>query len=169
MTTITAPPRDDLYRAVPNQQDRGIEVRAKEDALPSDDALPTLRGHFAVFDEWTEIDSFFEGRFLERIAPGAFKKTFQENQKNIRVLFQHGTDPQIGDKVLGAPDVLKEDRTGAYYEVPLLDTSYNRDILPGLEQGLYGASFRFRVIRESSSTTPSQARPTLRVCPSARS
>jgi hypothetical protein len=52
---------------------------------------PTLFGHFAVFNEWTEIDSMFEGHFLERIAPGAFKKTFREQQQ--KVLFQHGQDP----------------------------------------------------------------------------
>jgi hypothetical protein len=32
--------------------------------------------------------------------------------------------------------------------VPLLDTSYNNDLLPGLRAGLYGSSFRFSVIKE---------------------
>src|SRR5207248_5458422 len=61
----------------------------------------TLVGHFAVFNQWTEISSAFEGHFLERIAPRAFNKTFKENRANMRVLFQHGKDPQVGDKPLG--------------------------------------------------------------------
>jgi HK97 family phage prohead protease len=82
---------------------------------------------------------------MERIAPGAFKKTFREQPRPMRVLFQHGMDPQVGDKPLGPIRDLREDETGAYYEVPLLDASYVRDqVLPGLRAGLYGASFRFR-------------------------
>lgn len=119
--------------------------------------MPTMVGHFAVFNRWTKIDSIFEGTFMERIAPGAFKKTFRENGDQIRALFQHGFDPQVGDKVMGKPQVLREDETGAWYEVPLYDTSYNRDIVPGLEDGAYGASFRFRVMKESMDQTPERS------------
>jgi len=119
--------------------------------------MPVLEGHFAVFDRWTEIDSFWEGRFLESIAPGAFAKTFKENRAGIKVLFQHGRDASIGNKPLGPVDVLEEDDTGARYEVPLLDTSYNRDLLPGLEAKLYGASFRFRVVKEALNQKPERS------------
>jgi hypothetical protein len=34
------------------------------------------------------------------------------------------------------------------YEVPLLDTSYNRDLAPGLRAGAYGSSFRFNVLAD---------------------
>ncbi|MCR4339221.1 MAG: HK97 family phage prohead protease [Gemmatimonadaceae bacterium] len=115
----------------------------------------TMFGHFAVFDEWTEIDSWFEGNFLERIAPGAFKKTFRENRAEMKSLFQHGMDPQIGDKPLGPIADLREDDTGGYYEVELLDAPYVRDdILPGLRADLYGASFRFQMIREEFDQKP---------------
>jgi Caudovirus prohead serine protease len=45
--------------------------------------------------------------------------------------------------------------------VPLLDTAYNRELIPGLEQGLYGASFRFKVTREQfdNQPEPSDANP----------
>jgi phage head maturation protease len=46
---------------------------------------------------------------------------------------------------LGVPSRLEEDAHGAAYEVPLFDTSYNRDLLPALQAGAYGASFRFKV------------------------
>lgn len=128
----------------------GVELREASE----DGGMPTLHGHFAVFNRWTEIDSFWEGRFLERLTPGAFKKTMKENRQQIKVLFQHGLDPQIGDKPLGSIESLSEDDTGAAYEVSLLDTAYNRDLIPGLEAGLYGASFRFEVMREEINDKP---------------
>jgi HK97 family phage prohead protease len=144
----TTPPRDNLYRAVMP----GPELR---DDTPG--GMPTLTGHFAVFNEWTEVDSVFEGRFMERIAPGAFQKTMEEGRNGMKVLFQHGRDPQIGDKPLGPIRSLTEDKTGARYEVPLLDTSYNRDLLPGLKAGLYGASFRFKVLRDEFDDDPKRS------------
>lgn len=140
------PPRDNLCRA----SFPGFELRAND----TGGDMPTLTGHFAVFNRWTEINSIFEGRFLERIAPGAFRKTFQEGRNSMKVLFQHGHDPQIGDKPLGPIRDLEEDSVGARYEVDLLDTSYVRDLIPGLEAGLYGASFRFGVVREEFVNDP---------------
>jgi HK97 family phage prohead protease len=110
-------------------------------------ANETLVGHFAVFDSWTEINSSFEGRFLERIAPGAFDKTFKENRANMRVLFNHGKDPTVGEMPLGTIQELRAEDRGAYYEVGLVDGIPSM-LMSGLRKGLYGASFRFRVIQE---------------------
>jgi hypothetical protein len=41
--------------------------------------------------------------------------------------------------------------------VPLLDTSYNRDLIPGLQAGLYGASFRFAVMQEEFDSKPKRS------------
>lgn len=154
MTTPTERPRD-LYRAI----DRGVgavELRA-------DDAggMPTLALRWAVFDEWTQINSMWEGEFLERIDKRAFSKTIKDDRAGMRVLFQHGRDPQVGDKPLGPIAELKAAGDGAHAEVPLLDTSYNRDLLPGLEAGLYGSSFRFEVRAEKwvDKPDPSEANP----------
>src|SRR6266566_7998955 len=132
------------FRALPH----GYELRT------DDGEMPTLIGSLAVFDEWTEINSKAEGHFLERIAPGAFDKTISENRDKMRVLFQHGSDPQIGDKPLGPISSLQAGERTVDYEVPLLDTSYNRELLPGLEAGLYGSSFRFEVLREQRDRKP---------------
>jgi HK97 family phage prohead protease len=131
----------------------GMAVRDEEEDR-ADGTMGTLHGHFAVFDRWTEIDSFFEGRFLESIAPGAFNRTFNNNRAGMRCLFQHGRDPAIGMKPLGPIRELEEDDVGARYEVGLLDTPYNRDLMPGLKASLYGASFRFQVIAEEVRTKP---------------
>ena len=110
-------------------------------------ATQTLVGHFAVFDQWTEINSRFEGQFLERIAPGAFDKTFAENRRNMRVLFQHGRDANVGEQPLGSIEELRSEPQGAYYEVSLF-RGVPQLILDGLEAGVYGASFRFRAMKE---------------------
>lgn len=148
MSDVKRPPRDGLFRA----WQESPQLRADED-----DESPVLYGHFARFNEWTKIDSAFEGTFMERIAPGAFKKTFEENRDNIRVLFQHGRDPQVGDKPLGALRELREDEQGAYYEAELFDTSYNRDLEPGLRAGAYGASFAFSVVSEDFDREPDKS------------
>lgn len=129
--------------------ERGAALRSSEGGPP------TLFGHFAVFDSWTEIDSLYEGHFLERIRPGSFERTLREDRPNV--LFQHGRDPQIGDKPLGVPEVLREDVLGAFYEVPMLDTAYNAEIVPGLRAGAYGASFRFTVEAESRVERPERS------------
>lgn len=147
---MTPPPRDNLIRAL---APGGVEVRTGTDG-----EAPRIFGHFAVFNEWTEINSWFEGRFLEQIAPGAFKKTISENRDQIRVLLEHGQDPQVGNKPLGQIETLREDDTGAYYEASLVDTSYVRDLIPALEQGLYGASFRFQVMKEEFESKPKQSK-----------
>lgn len=155
--TILDAPRDDLFRGIAEQP----ELRA-DDQADGDGSL--MHGHFAVFNRWTEIDSWFEGRFMESLALGAFKKTMKEQRDSIRVQFDHGYDAFVGDSPLGPIDDLREDETGAYYEVPLLDTDYNRDrVLPmlqgrlisGEQRGsLLGASFRFRVVRDAWEREP---------------
>jgi HK97 family phage prohead protease len=123
----------------------------------AEDSPPTLVVRFSVFNTWTEIDSVFEGHFLERVAPGAFLRSMREDRGRIRMLFQHGRDPQVGDKPLGPIVVLREDEIGGLAEAPLLDTSYNADLLPGLNAGVYGSSFRFRVTSEDVVERPARS------------
>jgi HK97 family phage prohead protease len=134
-------PKDNLIRAV-----------FRQDAIESDGR--TLYGHFAVFNSPTEINDAYEGRFIEQIAPGAFARTLKERAGQIKVLFNHGQDPSIGNKPLGTIRSVSEDRTGVAYDVQLFDdTSYVKDLLPGLRAGAYGASFRFGVVAESWETS----------------
>lgn len=55
-----------------------------------------LSGYFARFDEWAEINSKFEGHFLERVAPGRFARTIAEDRAKIRLLLEHGASPLTG-------------------------------------------------------------------------
>lgn len=152
---------DNLFRGLLGPG--ALELRADDDAP----AGAVMAGHFTVFDEMTEIDSWFEGRFMEQIARGAFKKTFAENIDNVRVQYDHGYDTYVGSAPLGPIRMVREEKAGAYYEVPLLDTDYNRDrILPLLEGrtmdgekhgSLLGASFRFRVVKEEWDEEPERS------------
>lgn len=117
-------------------------------------AMPTMEVRFSTFDTWYEIDSWWEGEFLERTTKGAFAQTISEDRDSIKVLYDHGFDYQIGNKVLGPIDDLREDDDSPVGVVPLFDTMYNRELLPGLEAGVYGSSFRFRVTGETWDDEP---------------
>jgi HK97 family phage prohead protease len=146
----SSPPRESLIRAAYP----AVEFRDATDDELAAGHLGLLRVLFSPVNEWTEINSMWEGQFMERFAPGAWKKTISDQRDRIRSLFQHGMDPQVGDKPLGPITKLEETDRGGYGEVPLLDTSYNRDLLPGLKAGLYGASHRFSVLREDIVDKP---------------
>ncbi|MER6892017.1 HK97 family phage prohead protease [Streptomyces halstedii] len=123
-------------------------------AAEAADEMPTLTVAFSRFDTWYEIDSLWEGRFLERTVQGSFKRTIKNNGGQVKVMFNHGRDMSIGAKVLGVPEVLEERPDSPHMEVPLLDTSYNRDLVPGLRAGAYGSSFMFEVVGESWNYEP---------------
>jgi HK97 family phage prohead protease len=144
-------PRDDLIRMNP----AGV-------TLGDDDGTRTLFGYAAVFNEWTEIHGW-EGHFRERIMPGAFAKTIQERGDRVKILYDHGMDPTLGNKPLGKIRELREDDRGLYYEVALLDTDYNRNFLiPAVEADTLGASFRFRVTKDDWDDEPDMPERTIR-------
>lgn len=144
--------------------------RAAAEAEPQDGGQPEPRAggagevmvlRFSAFNTWYEINSWYEGRYLERVLPGAFTKTIQERGDRVKVFFNHGYDFQIDEKILGVPELLEERSDGVWAEVPMLDTSYNRDLIPGLRAGGYGSSFMFNVVDElwNHEPEPSDANP----------
>ena len=115
---------------------------------------PVLHGHFSRWNSWARIQSRAEGDFFEQVAPGAFTETFANNRAGIRCLFQHGRDQATGEKPLGPIEELREDDLGGFYAVPLLNVDYVNRLIPGLQAGLYGASFRFSVDRQRVNHRP---------------
>jgi len=127
----------------------------------ADPGLGLMEVRFSTFNTWYRIDSFWEGSFLERTVTGAFKRTIAAHNKarnadahQITTLFNHGHDFHIGDKVLGAIESLTEEPDSPMSLVRLFDTSYNRDLLPGLKAGVYGSSFMFRVVKDEWNNEP---------------
>lgn len=140
-------------------------LRAKGDLKAGDvleasdagDGLGMLEVKFSTFNTWYRIDSFWEGTFLERTVPGAFKKTLAERGAQNKILFNHGMDFNIGDKALAIPEEYGERKDSPFLAGQLFDTSYNRDLLPGLRAGAYGSSFMFEVIGESWDNEPERS------------
>jgi HK97 family phage prohead protease len=144
-------PTDNLLRAWVDPE--AIEFRAAADGEAGD----VMTGHFAVFNRWTKIDSWYEGKFMERLAPGSFADTLASSRA-VKVLYDHGADPMIGNKPLGTPRSVSEDRKGVKYEVDLFDASYVNDLKPALRAGQLGASFRFRVTDEEWNQQPKRSK-----------
>ncbi len=98
------------------------------------------RGYAYVFNSLSQN----LGGFVEQVAPGAGKKSLQE--QDVRALFNH--DPNLLLGRMGAGTLrMEEDNTGGAYEIDLPDTSTGRDVAALLERGdVVGSSFGFRVV-----------------------
>lgn len=142
-----------------------VDLRAADDDAQAErEGLGLMDVRFSPFNTWYRIDSWWEGSFMERTVPGAFKRTFTAHRQaknvdahNIKTMFNHGQDLTIGQKLLGDIDEIAEDADTARSSVWLWDTSYNRDLLPGLRSGAYGSSFMFQVIREEWNEEPEKS------------
>ncbi len=137
------PPRENLVR---NTAGASSTIRTNTPSRVNG-SLGIMTGYPSVFSEWTEVASAREGNFLEQIAPGSFRDAVQ-NPSSVKIMFQHGRDPLLGERPLGVINVLREDARGLYYEVDLIPTAGNRELVPLLENGLLSASFRFSVTDE---------------------
>lgn len=106
----------------------------------------TLEGYASVFDSPTEIDSAREGHFIERIKPGAFKKTLSERKPVL--MFNHGQHPLIGDMPIGSIVEAREDTRGLYVKARLASNWLIEPVREAIEQrAVTGMSFRFSVPR----------------------
>jgi HK97 family phage prohead protease len=136
-----APPRAvaaDIQRSMPFTFTRAADGEAG-------DGL-TLRGHAAVFNQPTEIDSW-EGRFLEQVRPGAFKKSIRSRTPVLQ--FEHGRHNLIGSMPIGRIDDLREDDQGLYVEARLSDNWLIEPVRDAIrDEAVTGMSFRFGVIRD---------------------
>ncbi|HUB99105.1 MAG TPA: S49 family peptidase [Solirubrobacterales bacterium] len=145
-TTKAQPPKDGLVRARP-----GLELRAAENG-----GMPKLTGYMLRFNEPTVINSVFEGRFIEEIAPGATKKTLSEN-RSMRILFDHGADPSVGMKPLTEPRLVENTQGVRYDDPELFDADYVRELLPALRARQLGSSFKFRSVQEEWTDDPGRS------------
>lgn len=139
-----------------------VTLRAAGD--DTGDGLGVMDVRFSRFDTWYEIHSWWEGDFLERTVRGAFKRTIAAHNAarnvdahNVKTLFNHGMDMYVDQKLLGEILSLTEETDSPLSVVSLFDTSYNRDLLPGLRAGVYGSSFMFRVIKDAWDQEPDKS------------
>ncbi len=117
------------------------------DRASSDGDGLTLEGYAAVFDQETVIDSW-EGKFVEKIARGAFKKSMRENTPVIQ--FDHGRHPLVGSIPLGSIETLREDAHGLFVKARLHDNWLVQPVRDAIQSGsVDGMSFRFSIVKES--------------------
>lgn len=114
----------------------------------------TLSGYGAVFNAPTLIDSW-EGRFEERLAHGAFKRSIdRKGPKGVRLQFDHGSHPVIGSIPIGTIEELREDKRGLFVEARMHDNWLVQPVRDAIREGsISGMSFRFRVIRDEWDET----------------
>lgn len=114
---------------------RNIEARQAEDGRLR------MAGYAAVFNEPS-----LPLPFIEKIAPGAFRKTLSE-MPDVRLLINHEGLPLARTK--NGSMSLYEDERGLYFEAELADTQEARDLHTLVARGdVDQMSFAFRVIRQ---------------------
>ena len=122
---------------------RTFTVRDVE-ARQAEDGTMRLAGYAAVFD-----DPSVPLPFVERIAPGAFRKTLSETP-DVRLLINHEGLPLARTK--NGTLTLTEDSRGLYMDAEIADTTEGRDLYKLVERGdVDQMSFAFRVIRQKWS------------------
>jgi HK97 family phage major capsid protein/HK97 family phage prohead protease len=105
-----------------------LELRSFELRLEGTDGEPVLVGYAAVFNQ----DS--QGLpFIERIRPGAFKRSLESGQ-DILALVDHDRSKVIGRTSNGTL-VLREDEHGLLVEIrPNMETTFGRDIVASVRR-----------------------------------
>ncbi|MGV0785117.1 HK97 family phage prohead protease [Mycolicibacterium sp. XJ775] len=126
-------------------------VRSEDDSEANDGL--TLDGYGAVFNRETIIDSY-EGKFREKIAPGAMKRSFRESPPKVQ--FDHGRHPMIGSIPIASLRSISEEidpvlapEGGAHVVARLFDNWLMEPVRDAIAGGaVNGMSFRFSVVRE---------------------
>jgi uncharacterized protein len=101
-----------------------VEFRDASD--PDNPESMRIDGHPAVFNDTADL-----GYFTERIMPGAFTRSIQED--DVRALINHDSNLIIGRK--GAATLqLTEDERGLRSQIDVAPTSYGRDLMVSVKR-----------------------------------
>jgi HK97 family phage prohead protease len=135
---------DDNSRSKMKKIERRTFTVRDVEARQAEDGTMRLAGYAAVFD-----DPSVPLPFVERIAPGAFRKTLSETP-DVRLLINHEGLPLARTK--NGTLTLTEDSRGLYMDAEIADTTEGRDLYKLVERGdVDQMSFAFRVIRQKWS------------------
>lgn len=124
-----------------------FETRALENALKKTEATK-LRGKIPYNSLSGNL-----GGFVEQIAPGAFKKTIQEN-RDLKLLVNHQSTMLIGRTKNDTLRVWEEEDGLAFEAIPP-ETQLGKDTMTLVENGYVDQiSFGFRCIKDSWEESP---------------
>ena len=128
---------------------KGIEIRE----APKDSGfLAILAGIAAPFNKDSVRFKGWDKDWIERIAPGAFKRTLTENP-DVLGLWSHDSNKPIAR----TPDtlILRETDAGLAFEMRVSDTSVGRDLLANIRAKVVdGMSFAFSPVKTQWNETP---------------
>jgi HK97 family phage prohead protease len=116
---------------------QGVELRQRG-------GRPVIRGYAARFNSPSlPLSGMFGAPFTERIMPGAFAKSIQND--DVRALVNHDPNQLLGRTKSGTL-ALREDEHGLFYEITPPDTTAARDVIESIKRGdMDGSSFGFSV------------------------
>src|SRR5689334_21821817 len=143
---------------MPDETPSGTEAGALKPALErrafaftqvemrtSHTGTPRMVGHAAVFNSLSEPLPQLGGA-REVIRPGAFSKTIRE--QDVYALFNHDENMPLARSGNGSL-FLKEDKRGLSVEIVPTDTTYARDLLTNMREGLINKmSFGFETVKD---------------------
>ncbi len=109
------------------------------------DKTPCIIGYAARFNVLSDP---IMGMFVERIAPGAFRR-YLESGGEVVALWDHDSSKPLGRRSVGTLR-LSEDSSGLRYELDPPDTSWGRDAVASIRRGdVKGSSFGFHTIKDA--------------------
>jgi HK97 family phage prohead protease len=113
-----------------------VELRAAD----TDSESRTVSGYAAVFNQWTEIGTWFR----EMIQPGSFANAI--SRSDIRALYNHNPDHLLARTTSGTLKV-REDERGLFFEFDMPES--RQDLYDLIKRGdLSQCSFAFTVAKE---------------------
>jgi HK97 family phage prohead protease len=120
------------------------------DADPGDNLH--VEGHAAVFNTLSlPLYDWWEGRYVEQVAPGAFTKTLQE--ADVRMQTNHDSNLLLARTASGTLR-LAEDNIGLFVDADMAPTTHGRDMAILLARGdVNQMSFMFSVVRDEWDET----------------
>lgn len=127
--------------------EREIERRAwpveRVEVREAEGKRPVIAGYAAVFGQLS-VDL---GGFRERVAPGAFGRSLEDN--DVRALWDHNSQYVLGRNRAGTL-TLEEDERGLAIEVETPGTTWAGDLLTSMRRGdVNGMSFGF-IVRDEA-------------------
>jgi len=125
-------------------QTDGIELRKKDETT----AQKYVVGVGIVYDREVEL---WDG-YYERIDSSAFKDCLSKNPE-IKSFFNHDPNFVLSTTESNPALVLNNKGDGLWFESPIPDTSYGRDLIENLTRNnVKGASFTFSIDKDSVTT-----------------
>lgn len=133
------------------------ELLTDSEIRATGDSGKTVGGYAAVFEKLSEN----LGGFVEKIAPGAFKRAIEE-KADVRALWAHDSSIVLGRTTNGTLR-LAENTRGLKFELDLPETSAGRDAFISISRGdVSGVSFGFFVRSDKWEFSEDPAKPHVR-------